>query len=746
MRHPSSERREDGARAHDLIEPVTFRPPSAWRNLAWPRVPWLALSVLATVAATVLIVGYLLFARSVQIGSEPAGARVEIAEWLSPRLGEHWLLLPGRHRVRAEAPGYRPYTDSIEVTRDSLQAYRIALTPLPGRLRFRLAPVAEATVAIDGQPAGKAPGLIEEVAAGARDIEVTAPRYLPFTTSFTVHGKRELQELTVTLLPAWAEFAIASKPAGAQVSVDGEPLGETPLRGELIHGEREITLTRHGYKPWRRRVEVVAGRAVNIPDATLVQADGVLEVVSNPPGAAVTVDGRFRGEAPVKVPVAPGVEHRVVIMKAGYAPAALPARAAADATETVAVQLEPELATIELISVPEDAELLIDGRPAGTATQRLSLPTHDHEITVRKSGYATYRTIVTPRKGVEKRMKITLKTAAEMAREQAASPPPPVTRTPPPSATAPGAATPPAPPPNVPEHQFTAEAAAQSALVASVFGPPAAGGEQAPAPLALEVDGIVRSHVGQELKLFQGGEFVAANRQRVRLARPFYFALREVSNVEFRRFMSSHVSRGADGQDLNADTLPAVGVTWEAAAQYCNWLSRRESLPPFYQIKYGRVLGINPDAVGYRLPTEAEWEWAAGTTAKGKRLEYPWGSEFPPPARTGNFADRSAREAVPRVIAGYDDGFATAAPIGSFAPNARGLYDLAGNVAEWTHDYYAGGGITGTDSLGPGSGEKHAVRGSSWADADGARLQLAHREGASGARPDLGFRIARYAQ
>ena len=115
---------------------------------------------------------------------------------------------------------------------------------------------------------------------------------------------------------------------------------------------------------------------------------------------------------------------------------------------------------------------------------------------------------------------------------------------------------------------------------------------------------------------------------------------------------------------------PVVGVSWEDAKAFCAWLTKQE-----------RAQGIMRPAQRYRLPTEAEWNQSAGP---GK---YPWGDIWPPPPGAGNYSGDEARDADwPtnfQTIEGYHDSFPRTAPVGSFAPNALGIYDLGGNVWEW---------------------------------------------------------------
>ena len=130
------------------------------------------------------------------------------------------------------------------------------------------------------------------------------------------------------------------------------------------------------------------------------------------------------------------------------------------------------------------------------------------------------------------------------------------------------------------------------------------------------------------------------------------------------------------------------------------------------------------------------------------RNMYPWGDALPPKAGSGNFADVSARSVLSAVIAAYDDKYLATSPVGHFAADETGFFDLAGNVSEWMHDYYSADplmvGKMTVDPLGSVSGEYHVVRGSSWTSGNTTELRVSFRDYGSDPRHDLGFRLARY--
>jgi formylglycine-generating enzyme required for sulfatase activity len=234
----------------------------------------------------------------------------------------------------------------------------------------------------------------------------------------------------------------------------------------------------------------------------------------------------------------------------------------------------------------------------------------------------------------------------------------------------------------------------------------------------------------------------------VEITRPFYLAETEVTNRQFREFRKAHKSGAVQSYNLEVDDHPVVRVTWEEAAAYCNWLSASESLPAAYLAEGSTYVLASPPNAGYRLPTEAEWALAA-RYATGSSTKYPWGDSLPIPEGAGNFADESASGLVPTTLPKYNDSFPATAPAESFAPNALGIYNLGGNAAEWVNDRYAinpAEGGEARDPLGPEKGEFHVIRGASFLTGSITQLRLSYRDYGKDARPDVGFRIARWVQ
>ncbi len=677
------------------IEPVAYQPPTGRRAGRRRRVPWRRAAALTAGLAVLGVLALLLASVTVTVRTSPqvdpetvdfSGTVLEASIF-----GRH-LVLPGSYTLRVTATGYAPAAMPVTVARVPDQQFIVPIERLPGQVRIDTGDVA-ATLEVDGRPAGPLPG-VYEIKAGTRELLIRAPRHEDFRASIEVSGGGARQLLEVSLVPSYATVTVVSVPPGARVLIDGEDRGTTPFESTLNAGRHDLTVAHPAYRPFETPITVKPGEPLGIGPIELGLADGVLAVRTDPAGADVSVAGRYRGRAPVNLSLPPNVPHEIVVSRAGYEAATRTSAVRPGQRATLAVALKAVLGEVTVSGEPADAELFVDGRPRGPANQTLSLPAAPHAIEVRKPGLATFKTTVTPNAGLPQRI----------------------------------------------EYALATPAVARAAQLAP----------------------RIRTALGQELVLLRGAKFTMGSPRRepgrrsneaqrtVDLKRPVYLGVREVTNREFREFRAGHASGIFKEETLDLDNQPVARVSWREAAEFCNWLSGKDGLPPAYGTRGGQLALTDPVTVGYRLPTEAEWEFAARHDGGGPNLKYPWGNALPVAARSGNFADQTALYLTPVVVSGYDDGFRVAAPVGSFAANALGIFDLGGNVSEWVNDryqiYVTGPEQVFVDPAGPQQGETWTIRGSSWLTGRTPELRTAWRDVGSGGKPDLGFRIARYAE
>jgi formylglycine-generating enzyme required for sulfatase activity len=672
-----------------LVHPVPFRPRPL--PLVTPRPERrLPLRALALALPAFLAAAVLFAARVVEVRVEPEPEGLSVRGLPHLGWGRTRLLLPGDYTVRAEREGYRPLEARLAVTGARGQVARFVLERLPGRVAVEARPAQGVRVFVDGAERGTTPLPPLEVAAGEHEVSLRAEGYRTLTTRLSVAGGGAEQTLKATLAPDRAPVSFTSAPAEATVSVDGAPVGRTPLTVTLSSGARAVTVTLAGHKPAGRTIDVVAERPLTVPVFRLEPLPGRLRLASDPPGAAVSVDGEFRGETPLEIAVSPQREHALRLTKAGHEPAQASVTLGLGEERALSLVLPARLGQVEVSAEPADAEVVVDGEAKGRVGQTLTLSAAPHEIEVRRSGYAPHRVTVTPRPDFPQAVKVRLRSLQE---PKAAS----------------------APRLSVQGHDLRLLAPGRFQLGASRREP---------------------------------GRRANETLREVELQRPSYVSLREVTNAQFRRFHPAHSSGLFASHDLDGDAQPVVRVTWEQAAEYCNWLSAQAGLPPVYVSRGGKLAAAAPMGTGFRLPTEAEWSRAA-RSPEGGALKYPWGASLPVAPGSGNYADESARSVVPVVIQGYQDRFPVSSPVGTFPPNALGFFDLGGNVAEWVHDVYsipAAGAPLEKDPAGPAAGDLHVILGSSYLQGTVTELRLSYRDYATKPRPDVGFRIARYAE
>jgi formylglycine-generating enzyme required for sulfatase activity len=660
---------------------------------------WTAGAVVVVVLA--LSIFFVFSAKQVALKIEPEPDSIAVQGGLAaPRLGDYFLLRPGKYTLRAQKACYESLDHSFQVGAEKSQRINLKMQKQPGRLSIQThqqdnpdGVVDRARVFIDAIEVGTTPLSEIKVSAGRHRVQIQSTRYQAFDTEITVNGCDDLQTFRFALIPGWSDIKIGSIPEGAEVRIDDTLKGKTPLQIELPAGTYRLELIANRFKSWKTQLVVEPNKPQQIENVRLEPADGILAVRTNPAGANVMVGKRFVGRTPLKTNITPDKVHVIQVSKPGYEKVSRKMKVSAAGSKTLELNLKAQKGTIRITIEPADAQLLVNGKLQGTVPQKIQLVAVEHQLEFRKKGYQSQRVKITPRPGFPQKLQIALK------------------------------------------KQYTEPAGPQS---------------------------LIKAKNGYALKLIKPETFALGSSRReqgrrsnetlrkIKLLRPFYMGVHEVTNKMFETFLADHNSGSFKGKSLNRDDQPVVQVTWQQAAMFCNWLSVKDSLPPAYEKKGSKMVLIKPPTIGYRLPTEAEWEYCARRSTQKDWLKYPWGNAFPPPAQSGNFADASAKGLLNSYLANYNDGYAVTAPPAKFKANSLGLHDFGGNVAEWTHDFYTIYSYDAKkvyiDPTGPDTGKHHVVKGSSWKDAGISALRLAHRDYNNSKRDDLGFRMCRYAE
>lgn len=648
----------------------------------WNYAAWAMAALLA------LVLGMFALLEPIALDLKPGDAQVRSQGAFSWQSASSVFVFPGEHRLHAERAGYLPADVVVKVGGPQQARALIHLVKLPGRLEVDTGGV-PAEISADGALLGQVPGVVD-VPAGNRTLTFRAARHLDQIERVNITGGGEKQTLKVKLKPSFAVVGISSVPAGAAIEVDGKPAGVTPAKLELDAGIRRVQVVAPGLRPWISSVVVSAGVAQNIGPIELGAADARVTVRSVPSGAQVTTGGSFRGLTPLTLSLSPGVDHAISVTRAGYAPWTREVFAEAGKESTLDARLAALLVEVRIQGEPADSEVWLNGVSQGKAPAVLKLPAARHHIEVRKEGYSPFVTDIALAPGIGRTLDFKLIDPKDVAG-------------------------------NAPQ-KITTKSGIKLLVVAG-------GTFQA---------GTDRREQGRRPN--EGGH-------RVTLFRPFYLGEREVTNGQFRQFRAEHNSGSFGQQSLDLDKQPVVRVSWEAAAEFCNWLSAQEGLPPAYQaVEGGSFELIKPVNIGYRLPTEAEWEFVARAASTGKPLKYPWGKDLPVVSGSANVAGAEAYPVLGASLEGHKDEFPVTSAPALFPPNPLGFYDMAGNVSEWTNDKYLSfvPSTPVTDPLGPGDSKGHTYRGSNWRTVSSSELRFPWREGGIEPTDFIGFRVARY--
>ena len=585
--------------------------------------------------------------------------------------------------VEARAPGF--VTERLVIASDKRSTFlEVAMREAPALLRVTTVPEADDTGwFLNGAPVATSRSLSLEAEAGTHTLVINHPYYQKSVLEIGLARGQRLHR-EIRLSPVRGELQISTTPPGGMISIDGTAHGASPGVYPLAGGRRAVRVTYPGYEEVRDTVSITNAAPVAVRNYRLRPQAAFVRFRLRPAGGRLLLDGkRVDGAGSVRVDSMRG--HTASYFKPGYVPQTETFTLPPAGEREVRFSLREDLGVVEVVSRPP-ATVLVNGEAAGGTPLTLRLRAVEHEITVAKEGYRSVVRKLIPASGDARKIDVTL--IEESSARLAESP---------------------------------ATYKNSVGMTLRLFRRPG----------TFEM-GAPRHEQGQRANEFQ---------RKVRLTKAFYAAVHETTAAQFAQY------RGGAASAMATPSAPATGVAWLEAAAFCNWLSAKEGLQPFYRLQNGRYRGADKRADGYRLPTEAEWEWLARKAGRARQTRFSWGDDAQVPAGAGNLADRSTQGKLKSYIPNYTDGYDGLAPVASFAADKSGLHDLSGNVSEWVHDTYSlappARGVE-VDPLGPAVGGAHVFKGSNWRSATITELRASFRETAAAGRDDLGFRVARY--
>jgi len=615
------------------------------------------------------------------------------------KIGGRYLLRSGEYEISIQNEGYVSMNnETLIIDENESQDRMFDLSRLPGKIVFTTNPGVDFDLYVDDSEVSKAtPETF--VSAGNRKIELRFDRYFPIEKEIFVNGKGEIQEYSFDLDPSWADVSISTEPVDVGIFNGNERLGNTPSTIQLIQGKNTLSLRKSGYKDYEIQLDIVAQDSVSLESLILSRLDVPLEIISEPEGASININDEYRGLTPMEIMLEPLVEHKILISKPGYKDINNQLRL--DTIESLSSKgknsevldyfLEEILGQVSFVGT-DGAKVYRSDDLIGVIPFNIEMISEEQILKVKKDGLVTQEIKMTPNPNYPQKIEV------KLLNEE------------------------------------------QTVLAA--------------------IPKTLKTSQSQKMKLILPGSFVMGtprrsqgrlsneNERLVEITKPFYIGTKEVTNNEFRAFKPKHTSGAEMFRELSNGMHPTVMVTWSDAAAYCNWLSEKESLVPAYENIDGQYKLKQPITNGYRLPTEAEWEWVSRYNGGAGEQRYPWGDSMPPIEESGNYADESTESLLTNVLKDYWDGYPVTAPSGRFYPNKIGIYDLGGNVAEWVSDYYAVPTrqlrLVEKDPSGPADGTARVIKGSSWRDSSLTKLRFAYRDYGTQGRLDVGFRIARY--
>lgn len=368
----------------------------------------------------------------VLVDSTPQGAAVYIDKKENGQVGvTPWAgsLTKGKHTIILEIAGYETATKVVTIARTRKQQdFFIPMVKKPDPPKIDIRADADqnvfgATVYLDGQSVGTAP-IVLTTTAGRHQVVLKKTDFKDFEIWQEVKENEKATltpQLTAIAKPKLGTIVVDADVASAEVLLDGNPQGTTPVSiKDVVEGLHVVEVRKDPAIPWKQTIQVIANEQTKVHaelKSTIGGQGGIIKVLSNVQGAHVFLDGTDMGAVPVEIKDVKAGEHIIEVKAAGYITRDEPVTVNAGSSTVLKLDLNPEAKTearIKVTSPVPNADVFVDGASVGKVPVDMAIAAGEHFVIVSLEGYKTFEATVRVEPGQTQSVPAVLKAVGKL--------------------------------------------------------------------------------------------------------------------------------------------------------------------------------------------------------------------------------------------------------------------------------------------------------------------------------------------